>query len=61
MPSQKGRTSYAMNGATYRGKVAIGGSIAHRFNTRLPLALTGGFSYGGHKNNVAKAGIAGEF
>jgi len=61
MPSAPGRTSYAVNAATFRGEQAVGASIAHRFDTANPFALTAGFSYGGHKNNAARVGVAGEF
>jgi autotransporter adhesin len=61
MPSAPGRTSYAVNGATFRGEQAVGISIAHRFDVRVPLALTAGLSHAGHKNTAARMGVAGEF
>ena len=61
MPSQPGKTSYVLNGALFRGAEAIGGSVAHRFATDIPLAVTAGFAYGGNKNNTVRVGIAGEF
>ena len=61
MPSQPGRVAYAVNGATFRGKYAVGGSMTYRLNTRAPMAVNVGFSYAGNKNNGARVGIAGEF
>lgn len=61
MPSAPGRTSWAFNGATFHGEVAVGGSFAHRFNTGDPLAATIGFAYAKGGNNTVKAGMSGEF
>jgi hypothetical protein len=60
MPSGPGRTSYVLNGATYRGEQAVGGGVAHRLNFDNPFALTAGFSYGGGKTAL-RLGVAGEF
>ncbi|GGE07422.1 hypothetical protein GCM10011529_12300 [Polymorphobacter glacialis] len=61
MPSAPGRTSYTLNGSTFRGEQAIGGSVAHRFGTAQPFALTAGFAFAGEGNNAARVGVAGEF
>ncbi|MBU2418650.1 MAG: YadA-like family protein, partial [Alphaproteobacteria bacterium] len=61
IPSRPGRTSYVLNGATYRDEQAIGGAIARRLDLDAPLALTAGFSYGGGDNAAFRVGIAGEF
>jgi autotransporter adhesin len=61
IPSEPGRTSYVLNGATYRGEQAVGGGMAHRLNLEDPVAVTAGFSYGGGKHTAVKVGIAGEF
>lgn len=61
MPSAPGRTSYALNGSTFREAQAVGGVISHRLNTEAPFALTAAFAYGGHGNNAARVGVAGEF
>ena len=61
MPSAAGRTAYVVNGATFRGEFAVGGSFLHRLDTEVPLALGVGFSFAGNKNNAFKAGVAGEF
>jgi autotransporter adhesin len=61
MPSQPGRTSYAVNGATFRGEYAVGGSVNYRLNTSSPMAVGFGFSYAGNKNNSARIGVSGEF
>ncbi len=61
MPSAPGRTSYVLNGAVFRGEVAIGGSIMHRIGGENPLAIGIGFSFAGNKNNAVRAGLAGEF
>lgn len=61
MPSAPGRVAYAVNGATFRGEYAVGGSLTYRLNTRAPTAINLGFAYAGNKNNGARVGIAGEF
>ena len=61
MPSEPGRTSYVLNGSLFRGQEAIGGSVAHRVGTDVPLAVTAGFAYAGNKNNIVRLGVAGEF
>src|SRR3546814_10717771 len=61
MPSEPGRTSYALNGGLFRNAQAIGGAVAHRFATEAPLADTAGFAYSGHGNNALRVGVAGEF
>jgi autotransporter adhesin len=61
MPSGPGRIAYAVNGATFRGEYAVGGSLTYRLNTRAPMAVNVGFSYAGNKNNGARIGVAGEF
>lgn len=60
MPSQPGRTSYTFNVSEFNGASALGGSIAHRFNTRKPFALTAGYSVGGSEN-AFRVGVTGEF
>lgn len=61
MPSEPGRTAYVLNGAVFRGEFAIGGSLLHRLDAGVPLAIGVGFSFAGNKNNALKAGVAGEF
>ena len=61
MPSAPGRISYAVNGATFRGEYAVGGSLQYRLNTSNPMAVNVGFSYAGNKNNGLRVGVAGEF
>ena len=61
MPSEAGRTSYVLNGALFRGEQALGGAIAHRFDTSLPLAVTAGFAAAGNRNTLVRVGVAGEF
>ena len=61
MPSAPGRISYAVNGATFRGEYAVGGSLTYRLNSEKPVAINLGASFAGHKNNGARLGIAGEF
>jgi hypothetical protein len=61
MPSAPGRTSFVFNVANFRGEQAIGGSILHRIGGDKALAIGGGFSFAGNKNNALKFGIAGEF
>lgn len=61
MPSAPGRTSYALNGSTFRDAQAIGGALSHRLNTEEPFAITAAFAYAGHANNAVRFGVAGEF
>lgn len=61
MPSAPGRTSWAMNLATFKGEYAFGGSLAHRFDAPIPIALTAGHAYGGGKSHAARVGLQGEF
>ena len=61
MPSAPGRTSWVANTAVFHGEVGFGGSLAHRFDTHDPLALTAGVAYAPGGNTVAKVGMAGEF
>jgi hypothetical protein len=61
MPSAAGRTSWAINVANFHGQSATGGSLAHRLNTGVPLAITAGYAYGGGDNHGARVGLAGEF
>jgi trimeric autotransporter adhesin len=61
MPSAPGRTTWAGNTSLFNGAVGLGGSVAHRFDTTIPLAITAGYAYGGNKTHVARAGLEGEF
>ena len=61
MPSAPGRISYAVNGATFRGEYALGGSLTYRLPGDTPFAVNVGFSYAGNKNNGVRVGVAGEF
>ena len=61
MPSEPGRISYAVNGATFRGEYAVGASLNYRLNTRAPMAFSVGASFAGNKNNGFRVGVAGEF
>ena len=61
MPSAPGVVSYAVNGAAFRGEMAVGGAFNYRLNTDKPMAVGVGFSYAGNKNNAVRVGVAGEF
>ena len=62
MPSAPGKTTWATNGATYRGEWAGGIAVAHRLPTCcIPIAITAGYAYGGDNNHGVRAGLAGEF
>jgi len=62
MPSAPGETTWARNGATYRGEWAGGVAVAHRLPTCcVPIAVTAGVAYGGNNALGARAGLAGEF
>jgi hypothetical protein len=61
MPSAPGRTSWAVNAATFNGDVGAGFSLAHRLDLAVPLAVTASYGYGGSTANVARFGLLGEF
>ncbi|MCJ2143034.1 hypothetical protein [Methylobacterium sp. E-066] len=62
MPSAPGKTTWATNGATYRGEWAGGVAVAHRLPTCcVPIAITAGVAYAGDSNLGVRAGLAGEF
>jgi autotransporter adhesin len=61
MPSLPGRTSWAVNGATFRGEYGFGASLAHRLDTVVPMALTAGYAFAGDSNHGVRLGVAGEF
>jgi autotransporter adhesin len=61
MPSAPGRVSYAVNGATFRGEYAVGGSMMYRLQTANPMAINVGVSHAGNKNTGVRVGVAGEF
>lgn len=61
MPSAPGKTSWATNIAAFKGEVAFGASLAHRFDVDVPFAMTAGFAYGGGDNHGVRVGLAGEF
>ena len=62
MPSAPGKTTWATNGATYRGEWAGGLAVAHRLPTCcVPIAVTAGVAYGGDNAVGVRAGLAGEF
>jgi len=62
MPSAPGKTTWATNGATYRGEWAGGVAVAHRLPTCcVPIAITAGVAYSGNNALGARAGLAGEF
>ncbi len=61
MPSAPGRTSWATNVGHFKGETAFGASLAYRFDTSRPLAITAGYSFGGGDSHGARIGLAGEF
>lgn len=61
MPSAPGRVSYAVNGATFRGEYAVGGSLMYRLPTANPMAINVGVSHAGNRNTGIRIGVAGEF
>jgi len=60
MPSAPGRTSWNVNTTEYKGEQALGGALAHRFDTSIPLAIHVGFAASGSTHTVS-AGLQGEF
>jgi autotransporter adhesin len=60
LPSEPGKTSYTFNLATFHGRSAAGLSMAHRFATQAPFAITGGISYSAD-STAYRVGVAGEF
>ena len=61
IPSAPGKTSYSFNLANYRNQQAAGLALAHRLNTKAPMAITFGISHAGGKNTAVRAGLSGEF
>lgn len=61
MPSMPGRTSWAVNAATFEGQVGAGFSFAHRLNFSVPLAVTAAYGNGGGNVQVGRIGLMGEF
>jgi hypothetical protein len=43
------------------GEMAAGASLAYRLDTNVPLALTGGYAYGGGNAHGVRFGLQGEF
>ena len=60
MPSAPGRTSWSLNAAEFHKVGAIGGSLAHRFDVPVPLAVTAGWSVS-HASASVRVGLQGEF
>jgi hypothetical protein len=61
MPSAPGKTSWAVNGATFQGEFGAGFSVAHRLPTNVPLAVTAAYGNGGGSAHVGRVGLMGEF
>jgi hypothetical protein len=61
MPSAPGRTSWAVNGATFQGEFGAGFSVAHRLPTNVPIAVTAAYGNGGGSAHVGRIGLMGEF
>jgi autotransporter adhesin len=61
LPSQPGRTSWAVNAGTFQGEFATAFAMAYRFDTAKPLAVTAGYSNSGGTIHGARVGFAGEF
>jgi hypothetical protein len=61
MPSARGKTAWTMNSALFNGEVGVGFAMAHRLNTDTPLYLSGGYSSGGGREHLVRAGLGGEF
>jgi autotransporter adhesin len=59
IPSAAGKLTYAVSGATFNGQTGIGGSVAYRLDTQLPIAVTFGLSNSG-RNTGSRFGIIGE-
>ncbi|MBE7203027.1 MAG: YadA-like family protein, partial [Parafilimonas terrae] len=59
IPSAAGKLTYAVSGATYNGQTGVGGSVAYRLDTSLPVAVTFGVSSSGG-NTGSRVGIVGE-
>ena len=61
LPSAAGKTTYAANFGFFKDAAAFGGSFAHRLDTNLPLALTGGIAVSGKGTLGGRVGAVGEF
>ncbi len=60
MPSAPGKTTWTVNVSEYHDAVGQGISFAHRLNTAVPFAISGGVSFG-PSNVSVRLGIGGEF
>ena len=60
-PSRPGHTTLAVGGGFFRGESGIGVAFAHRFDTRIPVVLQGGFAQGGGHEGAGRLGLAVEF
>lgn len=61
MPSSAGKTTWATNAATFQGSYAFGAAFAHRFDTDIKFAMTGGAAYSGSGTIMGRIGLMGEF
>ncbi len=61
MPSLPGKTSWALNTATFKGEWGTGFSVAHRLNFAKPIAITAGYTDSGGSTHAGRIGVAGEF
>lgn len=62
MPSKRGKTTWALNTATFKSEWAGGMSVAHRLDVPETIAVTAGYSNGGGgSSHGVRVGLAGEF
>lgn len=60
-PELRGGTNWTANIGVYRGQVALGASVVHRFDIDRPLAMEASYGYAGKKNHGARLGMKGSF
>ncbi len=61
MPSAAGRVSWTVNTGMFKNETAIGGSVAYRLGTWMPLAVNAGYAVSGSDTHAFRAGASGEF
>ena len=61
MPSAAGRVSWTVNTGMFKNETAVGGSLAFRLPTPVPLALNAGYAFSGTDTHAFRAGASGEF
>jgi hypothetical protein len=60
MPSAAGKTRFSMHTSLFENYTGVGASVAHRFDTEIPLSVDAGFAHAADEN-VGRVGFSVEF